>query len=176
MHRPVEQHIDDDFVPRTDELNLALQFKKALQAASLENGDLDADQLYNLRNPPQEVLKIDDKDLLLSIKLFISTTNASDQVYTDVRADIMEDQPGRDILSHAAVKKAIAELTGIVPIVKDMCPNSCMAYTGPLANLEACKYCQESRYDLAQLASSNGRKKVPHQHFYSIPLGPQLQA
>ncbi|KAF8074615.1 hypothetical protein FPV67DRAFT_1354269, partial [Lyophyllum atratum] len=159
-----------------EELKIALQFKKALEAASLENGDLDADQLHNLRNPPQTVLNIDDRDLLLSLKLFISTTNASDQVYTDIRADIMDDDPGRAILSHAAVKKVVAELTGVVPIVKDMCPNSCMAYTGPFAKLEACPYCHVTRYDTEQLMSSGGRKKVSRQHFYSIPLGPQLQA
>ncbi|KIY47073.1 hypothetical protein FISHEDRAFT_66190 [Fistulina hepatica ATCC 64428] len=29
-----------------------------------------------------------------------------------------------------------------------MCPNSCMAYTGPFSDLEACSFCQSPYYDL----------------------------
>ncbi|KAF8060904.1 hypothetical protein FPV67DRAFT_1423054, partial [Lyophyllum atratum] len=114
------------------------------------NRDLNVEQLYTLWNPPQKVLHIDDKDLLLSLKLFISTTNASDQVYINVRANIMEDDPSRQILSHAAIKKAVVELTGITAIVKDVCINSYIAYTGYFANLTACTYCQGPRYDQEQ--------------------------
>ncbi|KAF8149513.1 hypothetical protein B0H34DRAFT_637894, partial [Crassisporium funariophilum] len=70
----------------------------------------------------------------------------------------------------------IADLTGVLPIDHDMCPNSCIAYTGPFVDLKECLYCSESCYDPIQLQLSNGRKKVPCQHFYTIPLGPQLQA
>ncbi|KAG5645799.1 hypothetical protein H0H81_008774, partial [Sphagnurus paluster] len=101
-HRPIGQPIDNQFTPRTEELKLALQFKKALEAASLDNGDLDAEQLFNLRNPAEHPPLIDDDNLLLSLKLFISTSNASNQVYTDVRADIMDTFPEADILSHTA--------------------------------------------------------------------------
>ncbi|KAF5386899.1 hypothetical protein D9615_001883 [Tricholomella constricta] len=175
-NRPVGEEINDDFIPRTEDLRIALEFKRALEAASLDNGDLDAAQIHALRNPTQQVLTIDDRDLLLSLKLFISTSNSSNQTYTDVRADIMDHHPEDAILSHAAVKKAVAKLTGVSPIVKDMCPNSCIAYTGPYSPLESCPYCDEPRYDPVQLTLSHGRKKIPRQHFLTIPLGPQLQA
>jgi hypothetical protein len=57
-----------------------------------------------------------------------------------------------------------------------MCPNSCVAYTGPFSTLEICPKCGETRYDPIKLASSGGKTKVPRQEFYTILLGPQLQA
>ncbi|KIL55577.1 hypothetical protein M378DRAFT_90704 [Amanita muscaria Koide BX008] len=66
-----------------------------------------------------------------------------------------------------------------------MCPNSCIAYTGPFNLLETCPKCGSSRYEDAtpteQDESSNSfrRKKPrrkPRKQFYTIPLGPQLQA
>ncbi|KAF8871371.1 hypothetical protein BD779DRAFT_1613954 [Infundibulicybe gibba] len=55
-----------------------------------------------------------------------------------------------------------------------MCINSCHAFTGPFAQLDACSICHEPRYDPVQLAKS--RKKVPRKHCCTIPLGLQIQA
>ncbi|EDR02848.1 uncharacterized protein LACBIDRAFT_307987 [Laccaria bicolor S238N-H82] len=55
-----------------------------------------------------------------------------------------------------------------------MCPNSCIAYTGPFAKLEVCPTCEESRYDPIKLKSSGSRVKQSQQQFYTMPLGPQL--
>jgi hypothetical protein len=160
-------------------LKISLAFQRALEGAALENGDLSADDMYRLRHPVQnEINLIDDPDLLLSLRLFLSTTSASDQVYADVRSDMLERHPQDNILSLASVKKKIQELMGVIPIIHDMCPNSCIAYTGPYADLETCPMpdCQTSRYDSILLESSNGKIKKPQQQFYTIPLGPQLQA
>ena len=110
----------------------------ALRNACLENGDLDEEELFLLRNPPTQPLEIDDRDVLLSIKLFLSTSNASDQIYKNVCQDFLDDDPTRQLLSHTRVKKKIAELTGVFAIINDMCPNSCIVYTGPFALLEVC--------------------------------------
>ncbi|KAG6913641.1 hypothetical protein DXG01_005369, partial [Tephrocybe rancida] len=132
--------INDTFVPRTEELRITLEFKKSIENAFLDNGDLDAEQLRTLRFPPQHVPAIDNHHILLSLKLFVSTTIAANQVYTNVRADIMEMHPEDALLTHAAVKKLVAQMSGVTPIVKDMCPNSCIAYTGPYSDLTACPY------------------------------------
>ncbi|KAF8870456.1 hypothetical protein BD779DRAFT_1418341, partial [Infundibulicybe gibba] len=117
------------FVPHTEDMKIAMEFQQALRRASLDNGDLDAELLNNLRNPVQELLTIRDNDILLSIRLFLSTTNASERVYHEVRADITERYPDSKILSHSAIKKEIVTMTGVFPIVHDMCPGSCVAYT-----------------------------------------------
>ncbi|KDR65528.1 hypothetical protein GALMADRAFT_81760, partial [Galerina marginata CBS 339.88] len=119
-----------------EDLQNALEFKRALEKASLDNGDLDAEELDRLRNPVTKPVDIDDRDVLLSIKLFLSTSNASDQIYKNIHKNVVEDSPDCNILSHAQVKKALAELTGVHAIVHDMCPNSCIAYTGPFSVLE----------------------------------------
>ncbi|KAF8883747.1 hypothetical protein CPB84DRAFT_1713219, partial [Gymnopilus junonius] len=72
------------------------------------------------------------------------------------------------------VKERIKELTGVYSIFHDMCPNSCITYTGPFSSRDNCPKCNEPRYDPQTLASSHGRKKV--RQFHTIPLGPQLQA
>src|ERR1700678_3667644 len=49
-----------------------------------------------------------------------------------------------------------------------MCPNSCLAYTGPFASLDVCPECGECCY--------NDTGRTPRQEFYTMPLGPLLQA
>ncbi|KAJ3501967.1 hypothetical protein NLJ89_g9101 [Agrocybe chaxingu] len=174
--RQQEVHITPDFVPRTEDLKVALSFQRRIAAVTLDNSDLAGDQIECLRNPVTEVVTINDNDVLLSVKLFVSTLNASNQVYEDVRRSVMEVHPEDTLLSLASVKKMIANLTGVVPVMHDMCPNTCLAYTGDFADLENCPTCGESRYDPIRLAATQGAVKVPRQHFYTMPLGPQLQA
>ncbi|KAI0317687.1 hypothetical protein OF83DRAFT_1058225, partial [Amylostereum chailletii] len=54
-----------------------------------------------------------------------------------------------------------------------MCPNTCVAFTGPFKDRETCPICLESRYDLALLAKG---VRSPRQQFNTFPVGPQLQA
>jgi hypothetical protein len=84
QNRPVGEPVNNDFVPRTEELWIALTFKKALEAASFDNGDLDDNQIFLLQNPTEGVPVIEDNALLLSLKLFMSTTLASEQVYSNI--------------------------------------------------------------------------------------------
>lgn len=175
VEREPDEPLSDDFVPHVEELRIAREFRLALEKATLNNGDLDAETLTRIRNPPQHIFELPDTDILLSLKLFISTTNASQQAYTDICSDITEVHPDITLLSHAAIKKEIAAITGVIPIVHDMCPNSCIAYTGPYATCLVCPMCNEARYDQLAEAATPGNKKS-RQHFYTIPLGPQLQA
>ncbi|KAJ3924905.1 MAG: hypothetical protein NXY57DRAFT_1033246, partial [Lentinula lateritia] len=70
-------------------------------------------------------------------------------------------------LSYAQVKLQIASLTGIHPIIHDMCPETCLAYTGPFQDHESCPRCSTTRYDPIT--------NEPRQQFYTLPLGPYLQ-
>ena len=56
-----------------------------------------------------------------------------------------------------------------------MCVKSCIAYTGPFLDLDACPLCSEPRYDQFRYQISSGQEKVPCQEFHTIPIGPQLQ-
>ncbi|KIJ91550.1 hypothetical protein K443DRAFT_34680, partial [Laccaria amethystina LaAM-08-1] len=52
------------------------------------------------------------------------------------------------------VKKLVADISSVVSVRDDMCINSCHAFTGPFAQLDAC-----SRYDPVQFALTG--KKIP---------------
>jgi hypothetical protein len=148
------------------DLKEALEFIKAVENASLDNGDLDSETVERLRNPIEEPLDVSDPDLRYSLDIFIATSNASERTYHKVRDATLRRHPNDRVLTHYEVKKKVAELSGVVPILSHMCPNSCMAYTGPHADRTACKLCKAPRYD-----GNN-----PAREFYTIPLGPQLQA
>ena len=73
-------------------------------------------------------------------------------------------------MTYHNVKKLVTHLTGIVPIIRDMCDKSCVAYTGPFAEYDHCPKCGESRYDPALTG------KIPRKQFHTFPIAPQLQA
>ena len=67
-------------------------------------------------------------------------------------------------------------MSGVLPIIHDMCPNSCITYTGPFLRLAVCPECNEPQYDQLKLVESKGKVKVACQSFHTLPVGPQLQA
>lgn len=168
-----------------EELKTAQKFISAVQEATLDDDcGLDLDVLHMLRNPIAEPVNLnDDPHLRAGIKLFLNTTNASDETYKDVRNSIYEylndlgiDQTEKSIPSLSSVKKAIGGITGVHSMLNDMCINTCIAYTGPFSELDTCFHCNEPRYDPKLLLATNGREKKPQRQFHTLPLGPQLQA
>ena len=70
----------------------------------------------------------------------------------------------------------ISEYMGVESIEHNMCPNTCMAFTGPYLVLDKCPICEEEHYDSIRLRTSGGCSHIACQKFVTIPLGPQLQA
>ncbi|KAG2337297.1 hypothetical protein BDR05DRAFT_978559 [Suillus weaverae] len=138
----------------------ALSFITALQKASLDDPctHLPPDAIDRLRNPPHELPDTTDPDLILSLKYYFAdlTVNA----YNLICEATMQRHPKDDIYSHYCMKGAVTKLSGVVPITHDMCINTCLAFTGPFADLDQC----------------SRSKKVAHQTFDTFPVGPQLQA
>jgi hypothetical protein len=168
---------DADELPATsciDSIKVVQDFIKEVQAATLDNGNLDDDLVYRLRNPPEPPADISDPDVRLSLDLFLAATNASKETYKACRDAILRRYPESGVLSYYAVKKLVAEISGVVAVYDDMCINSCHAFTGPFSQLQSCSVCGEARYDPSELASAG--RKVSCQQFGTILLGPQLQA
>ena len=115
-------------------------------------------------------------DLRLAVDLYLAVRNASQDTYNTVRTAILHRYPEGELLSYAQTKNKTAQMSGITPLVHNMCINSCLAYTGPFATLKTCPTCGESWYDQIMLTNSNGKVKKPQQEFHSMPLGLQLQA
>jgi hypothetical protein len=161
---------------RLDDIKDAMIFIEALRSATLDNGliSFDPDALERLRNPPREVLSIDDPDVLLSLKLFLADT--TEAAYNSIRNAIMERFPDSEVLSYYQVRRRVALLSGIQPIVHDMCIDLCVAFCGPWRHHDKCPKCGQDRYDQNILRKSHGRKKVPVRVFETIPVADQIQA
>lgn len=151
------------------DMKLAMEFIQALQEASLDDSKLDKDIIERLRNPPTYPADVGNPDLQLGLRLFLAMTNSSQETYASSREAIMLRHPDDQIPSYDQIKRIIADITGVVPIIEHMCPNSCLAYTGPFGSLDICPECGEQRYN------DTGRR-TPRQEFYTMPLGPLLQA
>ncbi|KAJ7437485.1 hypothetical protein B0H11DRAFT_1635924, partial [Mycena galericulata] len=112
-----------------EDLNITMEFIRGLREAKISDEDLGEEAMHRLKNPPTYPVDIsDDPDLLHSLRIFFATTTAANQTYTDCAAAALEHHPEDDILSHAEIKAKVAELSGVVPLKHDMCPNSCLAY------------------------------------------------
>jgi hypothetical protein len=151
-------------------LDNSLRFIEQLRKTTrLEDTGLDEDLIHRLRNPPHAppAITIDEQ---LSIDLFLAITDGSQKMYELACDAVMRRHPEDCLLSYHLVKKKITELTGVYAIAQDMCPNSCMAYTGPYSILESCPHCGHPRFNMVD------NKSRAHQQFSTFPVGPQLQA
>ncbi|KIK78995.1 hypothetical protein PAXRUDRAFT_162526, partial [Paxillus rubicundulus Ve08.2h10] len=136
-------------------LHLSMALITSLSSAFLNgpHSGLDADILECLCNPPTSQLSLEDNpDLKAVVKLYLK-------------------------LSHAQVNyNTIEHLSSVSSLMNDMCVNTCLAFTSPLAALKNCTQCREARYREDILQKSKGKKFVPHQQHPTIPLGPLFQA
>ncbi|OJT06946.1 hypothetical protein TRAPUB_10052 [Trametes pubescens] len=170
--------IEEEVEVMMEDIKNALTFINLLKGATLDDpkySGLGEETITRLQNPPQELLEINKPDELLSIKIFLALHNTADECYEKVRLAIMQDNDKKKLLSLYQVKRLVEILSGVIPIVNDMCIQSCVGYTGAYADLIKCPKCDEPRYDELHARKKNGSKKVARQQFYTMPLGPQLQ-
>lgn len=133
---------------RIEHVLLAQKYTHEISTATSENGKLDQDVIDRLRNPKEGPVNISDPDTQLSLDLFMACSNASEATYNAARKAILQRFPNCDVQSHHLVKNLIAEISGVVLVVNDMCINSCEAFVGPKAEYEACSICYQPRHKL----------------------------
>ena len=146
----------------TEDIKLALQFITQIQNASLDDVrmQLDTDVLNHLCHPPQEEMELDDPNLQLALDLFLAVSNSSQETYHSVHKAILHCYPQEDMLTYDQIKHHATQLSGITPLIHNMCVNSCITYTGPFLKLQTCLYCGEPHYDPIKLAASNSKVKA----------------
>ena len=146
----------EDFMvnSRIEHIKITQQFIKEISEATLDNGKLDAEVIERLRNPQEEPIDILDPDICLSLDLFMACKNASQKTYSGVRESILHRFPILNVLTYGSVKDLVANISGVTSVDDNMCINSCHAFTRPFANLQACYYCSEPRYNPDELAKS----------------------
>ncbi|KAG6888032.1 hypothetical protein C0992_009847 [Termitomyces sp. T32_za158] len=168
-------HDDDtsECYSNIEEIRIAQQFIKVLENAELNNGDLSDETIAALLDPPKYSIKLNqeddsDNDLLMCLRLFLNACNSADKYNEAIGAIQQRFGDNNDILSYDQLKRRIQQLTGISPIVRNMCIKSCLAYTGPFSNDLQCWHCGEPCFDPMTQKS--------RQEFCTIPIGPAIQA
>ncbi|KAJ3553191.1 hypothetical protein NP233_g12702 [Leucocoprinus birnbaumii] len=184
---PVDQggeEFTDDAEPETrihisrEDKRITDRYIAALKNAKLDDSGLTLQDIQRLRNPPANAKDLSaDPSLKYSLKYYLDTLNASNDTFTSViktSSEIQEEQ-GTDLefLSHWQTKNRIMDMASIATIKHHMCPEGCIAYTGPLKDLEQCPTCGTSRWNPQKLRRGT---KAPAQTFTTITLGTQLQA
>lgn len=156
-----------------------LQFSQenieCIRNAELKDDILDAEIREQLTSSPlRDIDPIEPGDRA-SIELFEALSDCSQAVYARVRDIFMKYNPDLKILSYPATKTRIQQITGVIKLTYDMCPDGCMAYVSADADRETCRdtTCGLSRWDPIKLAKG---EKFHAGWFYVFPLGPQLQA
>jgi hypothetical protein len=157
---------------RLDDLLVATQFIRALQSASSDDVHslaIDEKTRHRLRNPPTESFDIDKHpDLGLALEMFLISIKSSVDTYNATRKAVARRYPEDSIPSYDQVKKIVTDITGVASVVHPMCKNSCVAFTGPFADLDKCPKCQTDKICPTT--------KKPYQEFHTILIGPLLQA
>ena len=121
-----------------------IQFICGLCKASTINPDarFSSKALECLLNPPVLPLKINDPTIWHSISTYLALENASQAAYELVARSLELNFPHiDDMLSYHQVESLISTYTGIEPVLNDMCPNTCLAFTGPYSKLDECPLC-----------------------------------
>ncbi len=154
-----------------EDLLTAINFIRALQSASHDDPHckMDRNAIKRMRNPPTVPVDIGSSpDIRLGLDLFLANMNSSVKAYNANRDAFVRRYPMNHVPSYEQMKRHVCDITGVNSVVHPMCKNSCLAFTGPFANLDFCPKCNEPK--LCPYT------KKPQQEFHTILLGPILQA
>jgi hypothetical protein len=152
-----------------DDLKKTTQFIDGLRAATLERSNMQQEDIDRLRAAePDPRLDVMDKHFIKALRIFLSTTSASQATYNAIRSSMLECYPDDPFLSFWQMRKRVEQLSGVVPIFHDMCPDTCVGFTGPFVDLDHCPICGKDRY--------RSGTREPQRQFVTIPLGPVIQA
>ena len=112
----------------------------------------------------------------LSLRHYIAWVDSHGTVKAySLHAQVLQEATGTDILSLYMVRKLAIKLTGLSSQLVDMCPRSCMAFTGQYKDLNSCIYirdkhlgpCGQPRYD---------KKGHPRAQMLYTPIEPVIQS
>ena len=142
---------DDDLVLGLDssinDLKKMACFIDTLQGATLEQSNMrqeDIDRLHMAE--PDPCLDVVNRHLVKALRVFLSTTNALQTTYNAICSTLNECYPDDPFLSFWQMQQCIEQLSGMVPISHDMCPDTCIGYTGPFINCDHCPICGKEHY------------------------------
>ena len=108
-------------IPRFQEIAVTQYFINAMKEATLEDSGMSREAIMRLRNPSRHTQRVVTPFDLCGIRMYLARGDASEQNYTDHRFAQMELHPEDNIPSHEQIKRTIVKLTGLEPLVHEMC-------------------------------------------------------
>ncbi|KAF9463105.1 hypothetical protein BDZ94DRAFT_1164520, partial [Collybia nuda] len=152
-----------------DDLQITAGFIEALRTAILENSNMRREDIQCLCDASSELPEgINDRHFLKALRCFLATTSASEETFNSFRAASQECYPDDPFLSFSQIRRQVEMITGVSPIMHDMCVDTCVGFTGPFSLLDKCPKCSKPRY--------RPGTKIGNQQFLTIPIGPVIQA
>ncbi len=150
----------------------AQAFVDVLKGAKFNGSGLDKDTIKQLRNPRRKLPDLAKNPVLKLVLRHFIDNGHSEKAFRKNRASAMEFDLTLKLPTLKKTKRIVQELSRVVPIKTDMCPHSCITYTGLYAHLDRCPKCKEheERYEII------AGKHVPRHTFGTHPLGLQAQA
>ena len=137
---------------------------------------------YTLPAPPMDIpvsYTLSQAEVL-SLQHYLAWTESQGTVKAySAHARVLEAVTNVKILSLYSVRKLAEKLTGLRPLLIDMCPRSCMAYTGDFQSHTQCthshngKVCNEPRYKQKQGPRATLK---PRAQMLYIPITPIIQS
>jgi hypothetical protein len=82
-----------------------------------------------------------DKHFVKALWTFLSMTNALQATYNTFHSTMINHYSEDPFLSFWQMKQCIEQLSGVVSVFSDMCPDTCVGFTGPLADYKHCPMC-----------------------------------
>lgn len=149
MQEDIPPGLDDDMGLSSpiNELKKTAQFISALRGATLEQSNMQQNDIDRLRAADADPrLDIMDRHFIKALRVFLSTTNTSQATYNSIRSSLVECYPDDPFLSYYQVRRRVEQLSGVVPISYDMCPDTCVGFTGPFVDCDRCPLCGKERY------------------------------
>ena len=152
-----------------------MEYILALQNASFDDpvSSLDDQVLQRICNPRNSPVEIEASEICHTITAYLGCEHAAQNVYEIFRHSHNTNFPQHGCMHFfCEVERFVDEYTGVEKFQHDMCPNTCIGYTGPFQDLKACPKCNTSHWNQEKLIASNGRTKVSARKFTTIPLAP----
>ena len=91
-----------------------------------------------------------------------------------LHAQVLQKATGIEILSLYMARKLAMELTGMSSQLVDMCPKSCMAFTGEFKDLQSCIYIRDKRHGPCGQPHYD-KKGLPRAQMSYTPIAPVIQ-
>ena len=112
----------------------------------------------------------------LSLKHYIAWVDSHGTVKGyHLHAQVLQEATQMEILSLYLARKLAIELTGLSSQLVDMCPKSCMAFTGDFKDLQSCIYIRDKRYGPCGQPRYD-KKGSPKAQMLYTPISPVIQS